>query len=898
MKVKIGVPYRWISLGLAFLLGIVGTIALPTLTLAKAPDRAPIEQAAQPGDTGLDRARQLYETGRFTDAIAILQPILKNYQDQGDRVGAATVLSNLALNHQQLGAWDAATQAIDQALALLRAAPATPDRASVQAQVLEVQGGGFLARGNAESALESWEQATRLYQQIGNVDRAVRTQVNQSQAYLALGMFPRAIATLETAQAALKKQPESIAKAATLRSLGDVQKATGNLEAAEKSLRESLVIAQRLQDSDAIAAANLSLGNVTFVQARVRRSQDDEEGTRKDLNAALGFYRAVDSPTALIMAKAAVNQFQLLTSTPAELLTGVDRWAEVARFYPQVRSRLANLPPSRSAVLLQINLGQRLLRWQQRNPANAPAWTEIAQPFATAVQQAKTLNDPRTLSEALGNLGTLYEKTQQWSESQNLTQQALLLSQATDASELSYRWQWQLGRVLCRGALPCPAGNDVNSAIAAYTAAFDTLQSIRRDLVAVNTDVQFTFQESVEPVYRQLANLLLQSQGDREASPANLQQARTVLEALRLAELDDFLQVACQGGSLQIDRVIDRLDLTSAVIYPIILDDRLEVILKLPGQADLYHYPPVRLPRQKIEATLADLQSHLQDESNFEDVENEAGEVYKWLVRPAHDRLAASGIKTLVFVLDGPFRNIPMAVLYDGEKYLVEKYATSLVLGLQVREPKPLQRQALKVLGASLTDPPAEFARTYGRLDNVNPELDQIKTQGVASTFLRDQAFTKEKFKQTVESDRFSVVHLATHGQFGDSRKSTYLLTADGAIYMDDLGEVFRSRDPARAIELLILSACKTATGNNRAVLGIAGTAVRAGARSAIASLWSLADAPGVGFAQEFYKHLGEPGVSKAEAMRRAQVSLLNSTAKDYSHPRFWAPYILIGNWL
>lgn len=898
MKVKINLPYRWISLGLAFLLAMVGTIALPNLTLAKAPDRASIGQVAQSGEAGLDQARQLYETGRFAEAIALLQPILKNYQDRGDRVGAATVLSNQALNHQQLGAWETATQAIDQALALLRAAPATPDRATVQAQVLEVQGGVFLARGNAESAVESWEQATRLYQQIGNVDRAVRTQVNQSQAYLALGMFPRAIDILKAAQTALEKQPDSIAKAVTLRSLGDVQKATGNLEAAEKSLQDSLAIAQRLQDADAIAAANLSLGNVTLIQARVRRSQDDEEGTRQALNAALGFYQAVDSSTALVTAKAALNQLQLLTSAPADLLTGVDRWAEVARLYPQVRSRLANLPPSQSTVLLQINLGQRLLRWQQRNPSSAPAWTEIAQPFATAVQQAKTLNDPRTLSEALGNLGNLYEKTQQWSESQSLTQQALLLAQSSDAAEIAYRWQWQLGRVLCRETVPCPAGNDLNSAIAAYTAAFETLQSIRRDLVAVNTDVQFTFQESVEPVYRQLANLLLQSQGDREPSPANLQQARSVLEALRLAELDDFLQVACQGASLQIDRVIDRIDPTSAVIYPIILDDRLEVILKLPGQADLYHYPPVRQPRREIEQTLANLQGHLQDESNFEDVEAEGGKVYDWLVRPAHDRLVASGIKTLVFVLDGPFRNIPMAALYDGEKYLVEKYATSLVLGLQVREPKPLQRQNLKVLGASLTQPPPAFAATYGRLDNVNPELDQIKTQGVASTFLRDQAFTQAKFKQTAESTRFDVVHLATHGQFGDSRRSTYLLAADGAIYMDDLGEVFRNRDPSHAIELLILSACKTATGNNRAVLGIAGTAVRSGARSAIASLWSLADAPGVGFAQEFYKHLGEPGVSKAEALRRAQVALINSTAKDYSHPRFWAPYILIGNWL
>ena len=141
----------------------------------------------------------------------------------------------------------------------------------------------------------------------------------------------------------------------------------------------------------------------------------------------------------------------------------------------------------------------------------------------------------------------------------------------------------------------------------------------------------------------------------------------------------------------------------------------------------------------------------------------------------------------------------------------------------------------------------------------------------------------------------YTIVHLATHGQFGSDRPNTFILAADGRIDIDSLGEIFHTRRQRETrLEMLILSACKTATGDSREVLGIAGATVQAGARSTLATLWSVDDAASVIFVKALYAQLGQPGVSRAEALRRAQIALLE---RYPGRPRYWAPYVLVGSW-
>ncbi len=234
-----------------------------------------------------------------------------------------------------------------------------------------------------------------------------------------------------------------------------------------------------------------------------------------------------------------------------------------------------------------------------------------------------------------------------------------------------------------------------------------------------------------------------------------------------------------------------------------------------------------------------------------------------------------------------------MATLHDGKQYIVEKYALALTPGLQLLDPKPLVRQQIKVLTAGIT----EARQDFSPLPNVELELKEIQAE-VPSTVLLNQTFTSSNLQKEIKSSSFPVVHLATHGQFSSKAEDTFILTWDDRINIKQLNNVLKTRDLTESsiIELLVLSACQTAVGDKRAALGLAGMAVRAGARSTLASLWSVNDAATASFMIKFYQNLADNKLTKAEAVRRAQLSLLQNP--DYSHPYFWAPFILVGNWL
>lgn len=813
------------------------------------------------------QGKQRYEAGQFADAAAVWQQAAQAFASQGDVLNRAMVLSNLSLTYQQLGQWSQATEAITNSLQLLKTGQArgtSKEQMQILAQALNTQGSLQLALGQSEQALTTWQQAAATYTQAGDNAGSYRALINQAQALEALGLYRRALQTLTQVGQKLQAQPDSLLKAAGLRSLGDALQTVGDLKQSLRALEQSLAVAVRLQSPPAIAAALFSLGNT----ARAQRNKQ----------AALEFYqqayRVSTSPTKQTQAQ--LNQLSLLLET--------EQMNAALALWPQIQQKIANLPPSRASVYARINFAQSLTQLRQTITTSAPSWQEIAQFLATAVQQAKSIKDSRAEAYALGKLGGVYEQRGQWSSAEKLTQQALFLAQTINAPDIAYRWQWQLGRLL-------KTQKDNKGALAAYDQAVKTLQSLRSDLVAINPEVQFSFRDSVEPVYREFVALLLQRTGTSEVSQENLIQARSVIESLQLAELDNFFQAACLNAKpVQIDQLVDQKDTTAAVVYPIILQDRLEVILKLPQQP-LRHYA-TRVAQSKVESTLEQLRQVLTLPYTRRRSQLISKQVYDWLIKPAEADLAKSQIKTLVFVLDGSLRNIPMAALYDGNQYLVQKYGVALTPGLQLLAPQPLERGHLKALTAGLT----QARYDYPELPYVANEMAQIKSE-MPTEVLLDQQFTKLSLKRDISSSPISIVHLATHGQFSSQADETYIVSWDGRININDLDNLLRNRGQSRpsAIELLVLSACRTAAGDRRAALGLAGVAARAGARSTLATLWFINDQSTALLMGEFYRQLLDPNVNKAEALRRAQESLLLNP--QYQHPRYWAPFVLVGNW-
>jgi tetratricopeptide (TPR) repeat protein len=246
------------------------------------------------------------------------------------------------------------------------------------------------------------------------------------------------------------------------------------------------------------------------------------------------------------------------------------------------------MAPGRSQIYAYINASQSLLKL-----GSPPAIATAADLLAQAIQQSLALADSRAEAYAWSYLGRTYAIAQQWEEAQTLTEEALILAQAISADDITYQWQWQLGRLLKQQGQTEPA-------LQAYRNAYATLQTLRQDIIATSQDLQFSFRDSVGPVYRELVDLLLQSNetalvsqgpGAKPSQAAiaqatsqstRLQEAREVIESLQVAELDNFFRTAC----LEAQQVaLEEVEQTgAAVIYPIILPDRLAMIVSLPNR--------------------------------------------------------------------------------------------------------------------------------------------------------------------------------------------------------------------------------------------------------------------------------------------------------------------------
>jgi CHAT domain-containing protein len=507
-----------------------------------------------------------------------------------------------------------------------------------------------------------------------------------------------------------------------------------------------------------------------------------------------------------------------------------------------------------------------------------------SQAFEAGAGSAEVIDDRRALSYALGYRSELYEQSGRTEDALLLARQATFAAQRANAPEILYRWQWAVGRLLAEQG-------EVGPAIESYERAIYTLNGIRPDLVGGYRAGQTSFREEVGPLFLELADLELQQAvaktepAEREAS---LRRVRETVEALKGVEPADYLQDDCVATLKSRTVGIDQLADSTAAIYPIIFDDRIELLVSLPSGTKLY---TTRVSSADVEKVVRGFRGTLERRITHQ-YRRPSRQVYDWLIRPVAEDLAAEDVNTLVIVPDGVLRLIPMAALHDGERYLVEKFAVATSPGLTLTDPEPIERKNIQILMSGLT----ESVQGFPALPNVAGEIESISAM-YPGTVLQNETFLAENVQSELEETSYSIVHLATHGEFSRRAGESYVLTYDGRLDMDDL-EQYMSMTTFREqpIELLTLSACQTAAGDDRAALGLAGIAVKAGARSALATLWFINDQASAVLVSEFYAQLRDPNLSKVKALQQAQLKLLEDPR--YDHPIYWSPFLLIGNWL
>jgi CHAT domain-containing protein len=750
------------------------------------------------------------------------------------------------------------------------------------AQTFNQQGAKYLAAGQADLALKSWKQAYNLYSQAQDPAGMIGSQINQAQALQSLGFYRQSLLLLRSINSTLQQQPNSSLKAQGLLSLGNGLRGLRQLEkknekpgtpvGAKEVLKQALSIANAVQDSATAAQIKLSLGNTLQLL-----------GTEQSATAIETYQELATATDPLLKVQAEINLYRLESAEGSA--------ANTQEVVTKIRKELDVLPASRQTTHAYINLAETIKKNKSDALTDQDSLLQVAKLLTTAIEQSKTIKDDRSTIQALDALANLYERNAQYAAAQDLTQQALVLAENLPAPDLAYRLHWQMGRVLA-------AQNRDASSIVSYRQAISHLGSLRNDLAALDADVQFSFRNSVEPVYRELVALLLK---DEEKTPvANLSDARDLIESLQVAELQSFLRQGCLDNDANLGNrtvQIDQIDKTAAVIYPIVLPDRVAVIAALPQQPLRYYSQSTRVPAETVLANVTKLRSRV-EEVEFTPQQEKAfnrqsKQIYDQIIAPMTTDLERTKPQTLVFVLDGALRNMPMSALYDGKQYLVEKYKLALTPGLRLLPPKgSAEKGKLQVFAGGIT----EARQGFIALPGVKPEIESINRL-IPNKPLVNADFNDSLVGNSLVNNNSQIVHLATHGQFSSNADETFLLTWDNRIDLGKLNSLIKDRSSQsdNAINLLVLSACQTAIGDDRATLGLAGVAVRAGARSTIASLWSVSDEATQLLMSNLYQKLVATNLGKAESLQTAQQSLLRT--KEYRAPFYWAPFILVGNW-
>jgi len=755
---------------------------------------------------------------------------------------------------------------------------------------------GALTQGN-------WGQVVRLLADTHDTEELLRR-----------GEARRALGYLDAAQADHE---------AAWRQVGDKDPA---LKAwAARASAETLLALRRYEEAEQRLKAvpkGCDVGEyaqVALLRGRLEAAQDHSEAAR----------------TAYIQARDQAHQAGLAAvSVQAQL--GLIDLAPVPRTQlEEIAQEARSATPAYVRVALLMDLAERARRAGERGLAHA------------LLEEVKPqVPDGRPQAEFLALQAALLEDEGHYAEALGPTGEAITEAQGIEAGDLMLHGEWRRGRLY-------RALDDPERALAALRRAVFHLKTIRSDIPVEYHAGHSSFRETLSPLYLGLTDLLLQQAAQRSEDAAQplLLEARDTLEQLKAAELQDYLGETCPIETQPVAN-LEAIAPHTGVLYPILLPDRLELLL---GIGNRQYQATVAIKAKAIRAAAEDLAEQLRTQpiagTSWNHPKPVANQLFTWLIAPLKSRLDAGQVKTLVVVPDGPLRLFPFSTLMDGDTFLIERYAVVTAPSLTLMAPRPLARGGITALVAGMSRPGPvvdEFAaevmgsRTgamHGFLArgvrgrglrglipergtafaSRNPNTTQTRLQDpkirkmlvemlalpgveqevkkvsqvLGGTLMLNQAFVLNRFSEAMQHP-WRVVHVASHGFFGGTPDNSFFMTYDHLLKMGQLEALIEGK--GEPPELLTLSACQTAEGNDRAPLGLTGVAVKSGARSALGSLWPVSDDATQLLIGEFYRRLPDPTQTKAQAFQQAQLAVLKRA--EFRHPFFWAPFILMGNWL
>lgn len=555
---------KFIIIGFLFIFTAITPIFINSNSLAQSSDNN-LEL--------IEQATEYYKDKQYSEAAIIWHKVAENFAQRGDKLNQAMAQGNLSLSYQNMGEWSKAKLAIEQSLSIINSQKTSQEKNSILAQSLDIQGKLQLELGQAEAALTSWEAANKLYNDIGDHGTAsvleerrrladhvklINNKVNQAKALESLGFYPRACETLKQSLAFnnltcdkfkidndLLKEEITIfkqnfhtesseqlkkIKLEALINLGNNLRILGKLLESKTLLETALDLT--IYQTETYYDATLALGNTNLILSKRSQTsnQANQNTNRQYCENVFDCYETVIKQNyfPLLQLQARLNYLSWsIEQQESDKINHV--------YLEQTEKLLNSFPLSKDTISNKIQFAQNLFCLSQSNPAclrqseadidllelakyssvnigsefgvSSSENKEVINLLNTASKEAETLGNKRLQSYAIGNLGRVYEQLGNLPIALDKTQQALELAQQMRAFDIAYQWQWQKGRLLLKEN----PDNNQSPALSAYNQAIKSLQQIRSDLVALNRDLQFSFREEVEPVYRKTVSLILES---------------------------------------------------------------------------------------------------------------------------------------------------------------------------------------------------------------------------------------------------------------------------------------------------------------------------------------------------------------------------------------------------
>jgi len=894
--------------------------------------------------------------GQLTLALEFKQQALELAQESRDRKQEANALAEVAsvLSQFEQPEFDQqGIEAYEQALALYQAANDFLGQKRVSREL-----------GDLYFQRQQYDRAFVLYHQIVAIDRRLGNRSQQARflrdrlasRYERAGQLERAIATYRQAADIYRKLRDRNETALTFYRLGNSYQAHQQYPQALDSYKHALQLLKtsKVENSDSLPPPlQTSLQDWLLRQS----GQVSLELGRDD--RALDFFR---QNVALYRDRGDRQQQASTAQRIGDLYLQTQRYDTALAFHQQYIDLLQASGSTFQTVAAIDQIGQNYQEHQQYNAALNVYFQALA--LSTALQQQPDYTAIDLVGTALGNIGSVlaaqaqpelaivfykaainaYEDIRADYQPTELASTADFAALFLAQHEADYRaladLLLQQNRIVeAQRVLDLLKVQELDNYLQNVRGNEDSRQGVSE------RQPEQHLRQGTQTLFRQEIALGQQLQALEKIpvtarTPSQRQQIRELRQTKQdvVQRFNQFLNspaVKAQLAQLQQDtrtesfnlqqtvslqNNLQRLQQDAAILYPLILDDRLELILVTPNA------PPIRrtvaVSRATLNQTILAARQSVTDRRHL-GVEP-LHQLHTWLIEPIASDLAAANIKTLLYAPDGPLRYIPLAALYDGERWLVERFQINNITALSLTEFAPRPRSEPNILAGAFTEGQHQIvvgARdfSFGGLPYAGVELQTIAATVPNTTLRLDQQFGQDF---VYEMEDYNIVHLATHAQFvnSDPGDSFILLGNGDYVTLQDVDGW-----SLNAVDLIVLSACQTGVGdilgNGAEILGFGYQMQRAGARAAIASLWSVDDGGTQALMTAFYQALHQQNLTTAEALQQAQLTLISGNRQvqpqaqrglglqadravpaavrsDYSHPYYWAAFFLIGNGL